>query len=135
MPRETYLVGSVPLRNAEEVFRTVAQHLGPSLRWLPDGETGPRLYWLPWLQPIFSGHPQLEATSDIYERVHENMPNARYRARPGVNPADVRFDNLPFAAIALESYREFSRLKREGAILPHVKFQVCLAGISSVTRR
>ncbi|MSQ51463.1 MAG: hypothetical protein EXR28_06210 [Betaproteobacteria bacterium] len=135
MARETYLVGSVPLRNAEEVFRTVAQHLGASLRWLPDGETGPRLHWLPWLQPIFSGHPQLEATADIYERVHENMPNARYRARSGVNVADVRFDKLPFAAIALASYREFARLKREGAIAAHVKFQVCLAGISSVARR
>ena len=125
----------MPLPNAEEVFRTVAQHLGPSLRWLPDGETGPRQHWLPWLEPIFSGHPHLEATSDIYERVHEHMPNARYRACPGVNVADVRFDNLPFAAIALESYGDFSRLKREGVIPARVKFQVCLAGISSVMRR
>jgi hypothetical protein len=37
----------MPLKSAEEVFRTVVQHLGLSLRWLPDGETGARLDWLP----------------------------------------------------------------------------------------
>jgi len=135
MARGVYLVGSVPLQNAEEVFRMMSAHVGPLLHWLPDGETGLRLHWLPWLHPIFARHPQLEATSDTYERVHENMPNPRYRTRAGVNVEDVRFDDLPFAAIARDSYAQFSRLKREGVIPSRVKFQVCLAGISSVMRR
>ena len=35
-----HLIGSVPLADAETVFRTVAAALGPHLRYLPDGETG-----------------------------------------------------------------------------------------------
>ncbi len=32
-----HLIGSVPLSDAETVFRTVAAELGPYLRYLPDG--------------------------------------------------------------------------------------------------
>ncbi|MGH8733136.1 MAG: hypothetical protein ACREVB_05590 [Burkholderiales bacterium] len=35
-----HLIGSVPLADTEQVFRTVAGALGPHLRRLPDGETG-----------------------------------------------------------------------------------------------
>jgi hypothetical protein len=37
---EAHLIGSVPLADAEAVFRTVAAALRPSLRRIPDGETG-----------------------------------------------------------------------------------------------
>ena len=40
MPRNAYLVGSVPLRNAQDVFETVSAAIGPYLLTLPDGETG-----------------------------------------------------------------------------------------------
>ena len=36
-----HLVGSVPLPDAESVFRTLGTELGDRLRRLPDGETGP----------------------------------------------------------------------------------------------
>ena len=39
MPRNVYLVGSVPLASEKEVFETVSAALGPHLLTLPDGET------------------------------------------------------------------------------------------------
>jgi hypothetical protein len=37
-----HFVGSIPLPDAETVFRTLADTTGPYLRRLPDGETGIR---------------------------------------------------------------------------------------------
>jgi len=42
MSRDVYLVGSVPMVNASEVFAKVSAALGSRLKWLPDGETGER---------------------------------------------------------------------------------------------
>lgn len=36
------LVGSVPLRTADEVFQMAMSELGDRIERLPDGETGPR---------------------------------------------------------------------------------------------
>ncbi len=47
--RDIYFVGTIPLANSSEVFTTVSKAVGPALRWLPDGETGPRQSWLHWL--------------------------------------------------------------------------------------
>jgi hypothetical protein len=133
--RDVYLVGTVPLADAAEVFRTVSAALGPALRWLPDGETGPRQAWLPWLEPIFSGHGAFEATGDSYRRVYETRSNPRYRVKPGMAIRDVRFDNLLFAQIAIESYQVFARLKEAGVVPARCRFQVGLAGVNSVIRR
>ena len=41
-----HFVGSIPLENAEAVFRALAASVGErALRW-PDGETGERAYWI-----------------------------------------------------------------------------------------
>jgi hypothetical protein len=47
----------------------------------------------------------------------------------------VRFDNLPFARIAIESFRELERTRRTGKIPQAVRYQVTLAGPISVIRR
>lgn len=47
-PYGVHLVGSVPLANAEEVFRTTSSILGGRLRRIPDGETGVRSNWIGW---------------------------------------------------------------------------------------
>ena len=58
--RHVHLVGSVPLRDAREVFKTVASVLGPRLKRIPDGETGERSDWITWLEPAFAKNPALE---------------------------------------------------------------------------
>jgi hypothetical protein len=55
-PRGALLLGSIPLANAEEVFRTSCDRLGDRLRRVPDGETGERLGWIRWQHRSPSDH-------------------------------------------------------------------------------
>jgi hypothetical protein len=51
---------------------------------------------------------------------------ARFRLRPGVDPATVELGPTGSAAAAGESYAVFARLKREGVVPAHCRFQVSL---------
>jgi hypothetical protein len=134
--RMVHLVGSIPFANASEVFERVAASLGGAVRSIPDGETGERLNWMGWLQPIFADHPQFESTGETFSpRAGGRETTTKFRLKPGVKPDQVRFDNLPFARIALESFEAFNRLCRRGIIGDGVRFQVALAGPISVLRR
>ncbi len=131
-----HLVGSVPFRNATEVFETVGPLLGSGLASIPDGETGERLSWMGWLEPIFANHPQFVSTGETFApRQDSKEITKRYRLKAGVDPKDVRFNDLPQVRFAKESYREFARQKQLGKIPADVRFQVCLAGPISVIRR
>jgi hypothetical protein len=137
--RTVYLVGTVPLANTEEVLRTLGGAVGPALRWVPDGETGERLAWLPWLDRIFASHASFEQTDQIYQRTPGETSRTaiqkRYRLKAG-HPADALvFNNLPHADFAIESYGVFSKLKNEGVLPRACKLQVDFAGIVSVMRR
>src|SRR5439155_15999924 len=48
--RHVHLVGSVPLKDARDVFETVSAALGDRLKRIPDGETGERSDWITWLE-------------------------------------------------------------------------------------
>jgi hypothetical protein len=126
MARDIYLVGSVPMANAAEVFEKVSAALGPRVKRLPDGETGVRGDWITWLEPVFSNH-QAFVKSGEYFRVHASgTGRERYTLKPGVQPGDVRFENLFYADIAKRSYADFKRLKEAGKIPAGTKFQVDL---------
>jgi hypothetical protein len=132
MPRDVHLVGSVPMASAREVFETVSAALGARLKRIPDGETGERLDWIVWLEKVFADSEALEKSDEQF-RVHASAPpRTRYRLKPGKAAADVRFDNLFYADIALRSYRDFVGLKREGKIPAGCRFQVDLVPAHSV---
>lgn len=132
MSRPVYLVGSVPFNNTEEVFHHVCQAVGPKLKYLPDGETGERLDWITWLEPIFAASAALEPSGKMF-RVHPGAsPHTRYTLKPGRRVQDVTFENLLYADNAIASFETFSRMKQEGAIPAHVKFQVDLVPAHSV---
>jgi len=59
-PREVLLVGSVGLKDSEEVFRTVGPLLGARMKRIPDGETGPRTSWVSRLRFVLEGNPAFE---------------------------------------------------------------------------
>ena len=118
-----HLVGSVPLGSAEEVFRHVAKTLGDRLRRMPDGETGPRSDWILWQYPVFSSAPQF-VVGPPGDATYRTLPRLRLRAGESVEA--VTLDSLGYAEAAIASYRLFARLKRDGAIPPHCRFQVCL---------
>ena len=111
MARNVYLVGSVPMANAAEVFEKVSAALGPRIKRLPDGETGARGDWITWLEPVFSENPALQKSGEFF-RVHASgTGRERYALKPGFRAEDVRFDNLFYGDIAEKSYADFKRLK------------------------
>ena len=73
MSRDVYLVGSVPMVNASEVFAKVSAALGRRLKWLPDGETGERADWITWLEPIFAEHPKPEAVATLIAKAAKRV--------------------------------------------------------------
>ena len=87
MSREVYLVGSVPMASATEVFETVSAALGTRIKRLPDGETGERGDWISWLEPVFSEHPPFRKSGEFF-RVHATgTGRERYALKPGVDAA------------------------------------------------
>src|SRR5436190_5241652 len=106
-PRGVHLVGSVPLENAEAVFRMASETMGDRLRRIPDGETGKRSIWIVFQIDVFANNPLMEvvpANPDVY------APLPQTRLREGVDPAQLRFDNLGYSEAALNSYKTFARL-------------------------
>jgi methionine synthase II (cobalamin-independent) len=132
MSHDIHLVGSVPLASAHEVFEATSQAFGTRLKRIPDGETGKRLDWIFWLEPLFSKHPAFEASDDFFQ-LHEAAPKLiRYKLKPGCSIDDVTFDNLFYADEAKASYATFAELKRAGKIPAEAKFQVDLVPAHSV---
>jgi SAM-dependent methyltransferase len=122
-PLGAHLVGSVPLRTAEEVFRLLGEGLGDRLRRLPDGETGPRADWIVWQYPVLSSQPQFEVAPPA-PGSYRALP--RLRLRDGADAGELRFGSLGYADAAASSYRVFGPLKRDGVVPPGCRFQVCL---------
>ncbi len=121
--RMVHLVGSIPLANEEEVFRTASKILGDRVKRIPDGETGVRRNWIAWQADVFARVPGLELLPDSGKDYGARI---RYRLRPGIEPSALAFDALGYADAALASYATFARLKADGAIRPATRFQVCL---------
>ena len=59
-----HLVGSVPLSDADAVFRAVAGAVGGHVASIPDGETGDRIGWIKHLEDKLANHPLLEVDPD-----------------------------------------------------------------------
>lgn len=127
------LVGSLPFDDSETAIGQAAAALRGHVTALPDGEIGPRTSWVGMLaQLVFAPHPDVEVTRapETLEQPSEdersdegNEGFITFRVRPG---ADPRFDDLQYGRFAVESYGIFRRLKQEGVIEPHVRFQVGL---------
>ena len=60
-----HFVGSIPLPDADTVFRMLAASAGPYLRRLPDGETGIRKTWIRFLQQVLADNPAIEVAADV----------------------------------------------------------------------
>src|SRR5260221_4112210 len=60
-----HFVGSIPLPDAETVFRTLSAATGPHLKRLPDGETGIRKTWIRFLQDLLADNPAIEVPRDL----------------------------------------------------------------------
>jgi hypothetical protein len=126
-----HFVGSIPLPDAEAVFRTLAEAAGPYLLRLPDGETGIRKTWIRFLQTVLAENPAIEVATDVPPfkftqwdgKVLREIP--RLRIKPGAKP-DANTFKTGYAEMAIASWSLFERLQKAGVIPAKVKFQVSL---------
>ena len=126
-----HLVGSVPLPDAEAVFRTVSHAWGPHLRRISDGETGRRGRWIWFQREMLEQHPAMEPDLDeppyaLYQWDGQLLRETQYiRFRPGVDPTSVDFPT-GYAEAALESFDLYASLQEHGVIPADALFQVSL---------
>ena len=130
-----HFVGSIPLENAEAVFRALAASVGErALRW-PDGETGERAYWIRWQKQTFDDHPdfELKSASKSLHGYKDALERPFYVIRDGIDAADVRIETMGYAAEAVASYATFAKLKADGIIPASVRFQVSIPSAIALT--
>jgi hypothetical protein len=126
-----HLVGSIPLSDAEIVFRTVAEAVGQHLVRIPDGETGIRKSWIRFLHDVLAANPAIELASDVPAfrfvqwdgKLVREIP--RLRLKSGATPDSDQFIT-GYADMAIESWDTFDRLQTAGVIPANVKFQISL---------
>jgi hypothetical protein len=126
-----HLIGSIPLGTSEEVFRTLAQELGPFLSRMPDGETGERSRWVYFQGQMLRAHPDMEIDPTVPPypfvqwdgKVVREIPQVRFK--PGVDPDKVVLET-GYDKAARASYETFKRLRDSGAIAKGTRFQVSL---------
>ena len=144
--REVLLVGSVGLRDNEEVFRAVGPLLGARMQRIPDGETGVRTSWVSRLRSVIEGNPAFEddpaevAAGGRITHPTEGTrtwqgaatvargapPPPRMRLKAGIRPQDIRIGGLGYPEAAIASYGLLRRLREEGVVPRHLRFQVSL---------
>ena len=126
-----HLIGSIPLATSEEVFRTLAEELGPYLRCMPDGETGERSRWVYFQGQMLRAHPAMEIDPTVPPfpfvqwdgKVVREIPQVRFKAT--ADPDSVQFET-GYDQAASRSYEVFRKLRADGAIPHHTRFQVSL---------
>ena len=127
------LVGSLPADSTESAFRTGSELFGDLVCALPDGETGPRAAWVGYeRERLVRNTPNVDTVAETesptgiprhaYDtpvfRIHDRSKGVRWQAWPRVDDA-------------IASYQTFRRLKEQGAVASHLRFQVCLPFPSS----
>ena len=84
MARNVYLVGSVPMANAAEVFENGrAPRSARASSGCPTARPASAVDWITWLEPVFSQNPALQKSGEFF-RVHASgTGRERYGLKPG----------------------------------------------------
>ena len=127
-----HLVGSIPLPDAETVFRTLSAAVGPHLVRVPDGETGIRKTWIRFLQDVLADNPasrsrKRRAAVPVRAVGRQADPRDPAPAPQAAAPRPILRASRP----AMPTWRSspgrvFQRLQKAGVIPGRVKFQVSL---------
>ena len=126
-----HFVGSIPLENAEQVFRQLSGSVGSFTSRLPDGETSERSRWIFFQREILAKHPAMEIDPTVPEMEIRQWDGVLLRSMPllrfkdGVDLDKLRFDT-GYDRAAEYSYSVFSELQAAGTIDERTRFQVSL---------
>lgn len=128
------LVGSIPLNDAEAVFRMLGDRLGDRAPRYPDGETGVRTNWIRWQRHIFEDNEAFELYRPAANLagIKDDLSRPFYQLKSGIDDKAIGYKALGFAAEAIKSYAVFSRLKRDGRIPAATRFQVSLPTVVAI---
>jgi hypothetical protein len=126
--RRAHLIGSIGLKDRDEVFTTISEILGQCCLRIPDGETGERGYWIRWQRGTFASHPSFSAilTTRSLPGFKDNVARTFFGLKNGINPDTVELGELGYANEAIESYKSFSQLVAKGVIPVSTRFQVSI---------
>ena len=131
-PRDlVHFVGSVPLKDSEEVFRTLANELGDCAIRFPDGETGERIKWIVFQQKMLQQHPAMEVDETIPPLKVRNWDGKvfreihRLKMKDNVDPNSVDFVTT-YDTAAKDSYAVFSKMREAKVIRPGARFLIAL---------
>lgn len=120
-----HLVGSVPLSDAEAVYRACISALPSRLKRLPDGETGQRNYFTLFQYYLFKAAPIMMVDfSDNKEAGAKDFTEAQ--VDEGIEQLKNAGIETGYDTAAIESYKVFAKLRDEGVISKGIKFQVGL---------
>lgn len=108
MAREAHLVGSLPGSTPAEAMGAALEILGPSLRSLPDGETGERRNWIISIVEQLRHHPDLTLQKEGDWSDYDRVP--RFRVRRGHRLFGATLD-LGHVAAVRDSLPAFQKLR------------------------
>lgn len=127
-----HMVGSMPLADADAVFRTLGENLGVHLQTIPDGETGRRSRWISFINDELKVHSALEIDPDLPPFQFSQWDGKvvfeieRLRFKDGVDPSTVEFVT-GYADDAIANYDSFVAARKAGSVPSGVKYQICMA--------
>jgi len=127
------LVGSIPLNSATEVFETSYRYLGRYVASLPDGEIGPRTFWIGYLaRDVYDGHADIRTVQklDATKPTSFSDMSNRWIFRLKGSSSVPRLET-GYARFALESYAQLVRLREAGRVSKELRFQVCFPSTAS----
>jgi hypothetical protein len=127
-----HMVGSIPLDDAEAVFRTLGSRIGAHVERIPDGETGRRQRWISFINDQLKASPAFEIDTSISPFQFTQYDGKvvyeieRLTFVDGADPAAVEFQT-GYADDAIRNYATFDALQADGTIPAGVKYQICMA--------
>lgn len=122
--RGCHLVGSVPLQNAEDVFRYCVDALPRRLERLPDGETGHRI--------DFTSFQKAVLPDAVLARPSDGAALSAIERAATLQQLETTDIATHYDDEALASYESFNALRAKGTISQDIKFQVSLPTIANV---
>lgn len=123
MARHVHFVGSVGLNTAEEVFEEAGNVVGRHMLRCPDGEMGPRQFWITYQYPFLRANAGLKVDQN---RLVPGAAVCQMGIAPGMKPEDLHFSELGYAREARFSYQLFLEARKAGKFAPNTRFQVSL---------